>query len=126
MKWWLAVALLAGCGAKAQDSAAAEGDCDRHPPLDWDNFGKGLMDKHCNGCHSSLVDRGARKGAPLGVDFNTYAGVLEFSDRIAARAIGEAPTMPPGGGPDPEELARLDEWLRCEVAMDRAAIAEGQ
>ncbi len=121
---WFAVALLVGCGAKAEDSAAEADPCGRQPALDWDNFGKGLMDKHCNGCHSSLVDRGARKGAPLGVDFNTYAGVLEFSDRIGARSLGETPTMPPGGGPDLEERARLEEWLQCGVAADRAALAE--
>lgn len=126
MRWWLPVALLMGCGAKAEDSAGGAESCDRSPPLDWDNFGKGLMDKHCNGCHSSLVDRGARKGAPLGVDFNTYAGVLEFADRVAARSLGDAPTMPPGGGPDPEERAQLEEWLRCEVAADKAALAEAE
>ncbi|MFM2246950.1 MAG: hypothetical protein RL071_3024, partial [Pseudomonadota bacterium] len=96
---WFAVALVVGCGAKADDSAAGADPCERRPPLEWDNFGKGLMDKHCNGCHSSLVDREARKGAPVGVDFNTYAGVLEFSDRIGARSLGDTPTMPPGGGP---------------------------
>ena len=66
----------------------------------------------------------ARKGAPIGVDFNTYAGVLEFSDRIGARSLWDTPTMPPGGGPDLEERARLEEWLQCEVAADRAALAE--
>jgi uncharacterized membrane protein len=121
---WFAVALVVGCGAKADDSAAGADPCARRPALEWDNFGKGLMDKHCNGCHSSLVDRDARKGAPIGVDFNTYAGVLEFSDRIGARSLGDTPTMPPGGGPDLEERARLEEWLQCEVAADRAALAE--
>ncbi len=123
MRSWAVVLVLAACGGKADDSAAAADPCDRRPALDWGNFGKGLMDKHCNGCHSTLVERSSRKGAPLGVDFNTYAGVLEFADRIGARSLGEAPTMPPGGGPDLVERAQLEEWLQCEVAADKAALA---
>lgn len=117
------VVALSGCGDKGADSAASDDPCARRPALTWDNFGKGLMDKHCNGCHSTLVERSSRKGAPLGVDFNTYVGVLEFADRIGARSLGEAPTMPPGGGPDLTERARLEEWLQCEVAADKAALA---
>lgn len=112
---------LTSCGEKVADSGAESSDCGRKPPLTWDNFGEGMMDKHCNGCHSTLVPRDQRKGAPVGVDFNTYEGVLEFADRIHARSVVEPPTMPPGGGPDPTEKVRLEEWLRCEVAKDRAA-----
>lgn len=124
----LAVSVL-GCGDKAEDSAAvAAVDCDRSPPLAWDNFGKGLMDKHCNGCHSVLVPESQRQGAPTGVDFNTYADVIEWRERIRARATTaelEAPTMPPGGGPGAEELALLEEWLACEVTKDAEALAAG-
>ncbi len=121
-------ALLSGCGDKDGDSAAADAiDCDRSPPLDWDNFGKGAVDKHCNGCHSVLIPEAQRQGAPTGVDFNTYADVIEWRERIRARATTaelETPTMPPGGGPGPEELARLEEWLACEVAADAEALAQ--
>lgn len=123
------VVLGAGCGDKTEDSAAVStADCDRSPPLDWDNFGKGLMDKHCNGCHSVLVPEAQRQGAPTGVDFNTYADVIEWRERIRARATTaelDTPTMPPGGGPGPEELALLEEWLACEVALDAEALAAG-
>ena len=128
----ITVCLLAGlvllsCGDKAEDSGAAESaDCDREPALDWHNFGKGLMDKHCNGCHSVLVPEAQRQGAPTGVDFNTYADVIEWRERIEARATTvqlETPTMPPGGGPGEEELALLEEWLACEVAKDAEALA---
>jgi uncharacterized membrane protein len=125
----LAAALASGCGDKTEDSAAvAAVDCDRSPPLVWDNFGKGLMDKHCNGCHSVLVPESQRQGAPTGVDFNTYADVIEWRERIRARATTaelESPTMPPGGGPGAEELALLEEWLACEVAKDAEALAAG-
>ena len=117
----------AGCGKDA-DSASDTVDCSRTPPLTWDNFGKGHMDKHCNGCHSVLIPDAQRQGAPSGVDFNTYADVLEWEERIrarATRAVLDEPTMPPGGGPSDLELERTLEWLDCEVAADKAALASG-
>jgi uncharacterized membrane protein len=117
------------CGADKSDSAEGEGpDCSRTPALTWDNFGKGHVDKHCNGCHSVLIPEYQRQGAPGGVDFNTYGDVLEWHDRIIARgtrAVLDEPTMPPGGGPSDLELQMLLEWLECETAMDKAALAGG-
>ena len=125
-----AMALLLWCVACGNKDAGETGGgawshCDRTPALTWDNFGKGYMDKHCNGCHSSIIDREQRQGAPVGIDFNTYEGVITFADRVDARATGDAPTMPPGGGPGVEEVARLEEWLACDIAMDREALASG-
>jgi hypothetical protein len=118
------------CGGDKADSAEADGpDCSRTPALTWDNFGKGHMDKHCNGCHSVLIPEAQRQGAPAGVDFNTYADVIEWHDRIIARGtrkVLEEPTMPPGGGPSTLELEMSLEWLECEVAKDKAALAGAQ
>jgi hypothetical protein len=86
------------------------------------------MDKHCNGCHSVLIPEAQRQGAPSGVDFNTYADVIEWHDRIIARGtlkVLDTPSMPPGGGPSESELAQALEWLECEVAKDKAALAGG-
>jgi hypothetical protein len=124
-----ALLALAGCGADPKDTGGPADDCDRSPPLDWHNFGKGFVDKHCNGCHSVLYEGGRRQGAPVGVDFNTYEDVLSWRERIRARsttAVLDTPTMPPGGGPSTEELARLEEWLSCEVAKDAAALGGAQ
>lgn len=89
--------------------------CLRDPPLTWENFGKGHLDKHCNGCHSSLLVREElRNGAPLGVDFDTWEGAALWSDRILIRGIIEV-NMPPGGAPTPEELRRFEEWLVCDL-----------
>lgn len=82
------------------------------------------MDTHCAGCHSSLLPDGMREGAPLGVDLDTYAGVVAWVDRVEARAIGDAPTMPPGGGPAEDERRLLAEWLQCGVWPDHNALAE--
>lgn len=120
----LLLALLS-CAEPDEDSGAA-GPCDRSPPLTWDSFGQQFMHTHCAGCHSSLLPEELREGATLGVDFDTYAGVLAWADRIRARSLGEAPTMPPGGGPEIAELDRLEEWLGCQVAQDLERLAEGE
>ncbi len=103
-----------------EDSANPE--CARTPPLTYANTGEGLMNKHCVGCHSSLLPEGMREDAPVGVDFDTYEAVLTWADRIEARATGDTPDMPPGGGPNAAEIALLTEWLHCEVADDRAQL----
>jgi len=113
-------ALWACAGAGSDTAVAAQSEaerCDRVPALSYSNFGQQLMDTHCAGCHSSLLPEDLREGAPLGVDLDTYSGVLLWADRIAARSLGDAPTMPPGGGPEDDERARLDEWLACSVAQ---------
>lgn len=88
-------------------------DCDREPPLTYDNFGKGFLGLHCTGCHSSLLKPEQRNLAPEGVDFDTLKGVLTWAERIEDRTLAQ--TMPPSGGPTPEELDRVAEWLACEV-----------
>jgi len=123
-------AAAVSCGGDKADSSAAEGpDCSRKPALTWDNFGKGHVDKHCNGCHSVLIPLNQRQEAPIGVDFNTYADVIEWHDRIIARStlkVLDEPTMPPGGGPSQLEMQMALEWLECEVAKDKEALAGGQ
>ncbi|MFN7143310.1 MAG: hypothetical protein ACK4YP_06005 [Myxococcota bacterium] len=104
--------LLWACtGAAPEDTGA----CHRDPPLTWQNFGQGWMDKHCVGCHSSLLREDQRNGAPVGVDLDTWEDAVAWGPRIAARSLGDAPTMPPGGGPSEEERRLLAEWLDCAV-----------
>lgn len=100
------------CGDRDGDSGLS---CDRDPPLTYENFGQGFMGVHCAGCHSALNPAGHRKGAPAGVDLDTYEGVLQWAYRSEVRAIGDNPGMPPGGGPSEAERERLDEWFRCSV-----------
>ncbi len=108
----LLLGALSGCEAGEGDSS---GVCDRMPPLTYDNFGQGLMDQHCTGCHSSLVPEDHREAAPVGVDFDTYEGVLTWAERIHARAVPDGSTMPPGGGPSEDQRDLLGEWLECVV-----------
>ena len=111
--------LLLGCSLFASDTGdtGAYAGCDRDPPLDYDSFGEGVMNKHCTGCHSSYLPDGQRYGAPLGVDLNTYQGVLTWAERIRDRTL-DLETMPPGGGLSEQDLLMIDEWLRCDVARD--------
>lgn len=105
---------LSGCASGGEDSST----CDREPALSYDNFGEGLLGRHCNGCHSSLLPASHREDAPVGVDFDTYADVLHWAERIEARSVGADADMPPGGGPTDEEREMLGEWLACEVFLD--------
>ena len=89
-------------------------NCDREPPLTYDNFGKGYMGKWCHGCHSVDVREGQRNGAPLDVNLDTLDDVTIWADRIWARSV-ETDGMPPGGGASEAESGALAEWLRCEV-----------
>ena len=100
-----AIVLLLGC--------RADPTCSREPALDWDNFGHGFTATWCAGCHSSLLDGEDRRGAPVGVDLNDLVGVRQHADRYLARATGDAPTMPPSGGPSDAEVAMAEEWLLC-------------
>jgi uncharacterized membrane protein len=103
--------LLLACTGAGGDT----GTCARQPPLDWAGFGQGFMEKHCTGCHSSLLRDDQRDGAPVGVDLDTWDDVVRWGPRIEARALSAEPDMPPGGGPSEEERRLLQEWLDCTV-----------
>lgn len=111
--------VLSSCGSGG-DSAGLV-CAERDPHLTYDNFGKGFISKHCVGCHSSLIAGNQRKGAPPGVDLDTYLGVVTWAYRVEARSLGDSPGMPPGGGPSESERARLEEWLSCQVLRDADA-----
>ena len=98
---------------------AEESTCSLDPPLNYDNFGKRFMDQYCAGCHSWLHpdEHVNRNDAPGIVNFDTYAGVLEYADRVWIRSV-DFGDMPPGGGPTTEEMERFTEWMQCEVFPD--------
>lgn len=112
--WVAAVLLLAAC----TDPAAPQGpDPDREAcaqsTLTYQNFAAPFVITWCRGCHGGGQPVGMRQDAPLGVDFDTADQVRAAQSRILARATGEAPSMPPVGGPSAEERALLAEWLAC-------------
>ena len=120
MRSWRELALLALLvGACGNDRMTGSGD-DGPPPdpdtcqtsyLRYDNFGQPFTLDWCRGCHSSAIPAGMRQKAPPGVDFDTFADVQHWRERIQLRVA--AGTMPPAGGPSDEERALAAEWLGC-------------
>lgn len=113
--------LGASCGPEEDTDTL----CDREVPLTYHSFGQGFMDNYCTGCHSSIIADGQRRGAPVGIDFDTYAGVLQYAERLEERVlianrIEDDNPMPPGGGPTTQDLDMLEEWLQCRVYDDKA------
>jgi uncharacterized membrane protein len=120
----LAIAAVIGCGSdetsdEAPDETPDAGQveqtvaCPEDSPLTYDSFGDPFMRNWCTACHSSDLPAGTRQGAPVAVDLDSRAGVLEWTARIEARALGEPPTMPPTPGPSADERTLLAEWLAC-------------
>jgi len=102
----------------AADDAALEdpGDCERDPPVSWDNYAHGFVTRYCTSCHSSQLAGADRSGAPAGLDLDSEAAVRAYGGAIRANTLGDDPSMPPGGGPDAAELSLLDEWLTCSAS----------
>lgn len=97
--------------------------CERDPPLTYENFGEGVLDRHCLSCHSTHVRTSLRGGAPDDVNFNTWDEVVFWAPRILARSVDQD-TMPPTGTMLPNERDRLGEWLTCEVMPASILAAE--
>jgi len=118
MRGWplILMGLLACSGAEVADGPTPRGiDCDeRFPPLSWDNYGQGALDMNCAGCHSSLLRPEQRNNAPVGVDFDTYDGMMQWVDRVLIRTVDDR-TMPPGGGLSDADVAMMEEWLMCDL-----------
>jgi len=99
-------------GELVTQQSAQEVACE-DPTLTWDTFGDEFVRNWCRGCHSPWLDEGRRYGAPVGVDLGEHDDVQRLAARALARATGDAPTMPPGGGPSDEERELFRVWLEC-------------
>ena len=106
------IVLLLGLLACAEEPAAEDEACDDVPVVTWDSFGRAFVTESCQGCHASTTDD--REGAPEDVVFDTEGDVWRFADRVLARATGDAPTLPPLGGPSEDDRQKLRWWLECD------------
>src|SRR5690348_8889382 len=79
------------------DAAPITTSCLREPPLDWENFGAGIIGRFCLGCHGINMREGQRMGAPPDINFDTYEDVVKWADGIKADTI-DSDRMPPSGG----------------------------
>jgi uncharacterized membrane protein len=106
---WLPVIVLlvAACAADEVDPCPND--------LTYDNFGRGLVEQYCTGCHSTNIPSSQRNDAPEVVNLDSYVGILEWVLEIQEEATPETPTMPPGGGTTQLERDLLAEWIECTV-----------
>jgi hypothetical protein len=111
----LVIVLAAGCDPEADTETEPEplptGCGEDVPILTWEGFGQGFMVTYCQGCHASSAPD--RHDAPPNVVFDTEADVALWKERILATAGTEPATMPPAGGPTPEDREKLAAWLGC-------------
>lgn len=115
----VALVALALVGSSCDDHIVGQGvpllnTCVREPPLDYENMGKGLIERHCRSCHGEFRVGAQRSFAPVGVDFDEEGDVLAWADLIYQEAVIDR-TMPPAGGMLELERLLLEEWMRCDV-----------
>ena len=115
MRWlgvlaFIGTAFVVGCGGDDDGDGTTADEC----PEPGDAAlaqGQQVLIMRCNSCHSSTATGAARGGAPVGVDFDTQAGIDQYAARIKARS--EANTMPPGGGLSATEIENLGLHVDC-------------
>lgn len=96
---WGPVMVLAACADPVCDDGTT-----------WNGHVDGFFREYCQGCHAA--DAPDRYGAPEAVTFDTVEDVLARREGVAsALAAGR---MPPGGGVDDAEVARVLDWLDCQ------------
>ena len=124
--WMVLAGAALGCGAEATKddgggdgadtaSEAVDPACVDQPVVTWANFGAGFLLEQCQSCHAATSPD--RRGAPADVHFGEELDVVRLRDRIAARALGDPPTMPPEGGVSDSDRALLAVWITCDPAL---------
>jgi len=81
--------------------------------VSWESTGQPFLSTWCTACHSSELASGARFGAPVGVDFDSYADVLALAALVETSALGSEARMPPVGGASDDDKEAFGRWLAC-------------
>ena len=68
-----------------------------------------IFRQKCLGCHLSTLPAVQRNGAPVGVDFDTFATARQFGNEIVERTV-EQMNMPPNGSLSAEEKQAIMNW----------------
>jgi uncharacterized membrane protein len=104
--------LLLACSQEEPAAVVAEppAACATAPSVTWDDWGHGFFLTWCASCHSKAAPD--RRGAPEGMDFDTWPEVQAHADRVRARVLDDG-TMPIGGGLYDSDLALLEVLLTC-------------
>ena len=110
------IALCLGCGAGdgggPDEPDPVDDVCGPDIPLvSWQTFGEGFTATYCQGCHATTtLDR---QGAPDEIFFDSEQDTLDIAQLVLASTTGEAPRMPPNGGPTEDDRELLSIWLTC-------------
>lgn len=120
---WAVGVLAIGIGACDSDEHEHEGEatgalCPSENTLSYANFGQTFMTDYCVDCHSSTATGSARRDAPVGIDFDTIAGIRLHATHIdehAAAGPNATNEEMPEDDPKPtlEERTKLGQWLAC-------------
>lgn len=106
---------LSGCPVENEEPVSS--DCPPESVLTWNNFGEPFLLTWCTPCHSSHLsadgDPNQRQDAPIGSNFDTYSKYMDWDAEVWSRAATDNESMPPAGGPSPEDRAMLAEWIAC-------------
>ena len=78
-------------------------------PVTYTEHIKPILDRRCTGCHSSALGGVDRRGAPLGVDYDTYQAAKVSADDAEKRI--QAGVMPPGQPLPSDEKVLFEEWI---------------
>ena len=83
-----------------------------------------IFQPRCLGCHSSNLVGAARNGAPVGVDYNTFANATSGTNETRANVRIQAGTMPPGGGLSGSLMTLMQAWANGGFDPNAAPIAD--
>jgi uncharacterized membrane protein len=98
--------LLLGLMACMSEQGTIPISCTDAAPLEWN---------HCRSCHS--LDSPDRYDAPEEINFDSEEDVESLAALIYDSVLVQE-NMPKGGGVDPEELRRLEGYLRCWMKVE--------
>jgi len=102
MLYRISIALsLAAAACGANDTGIDPMTCSTESTLTYENFGKDMIDTHCNGCHDTRSPR-----------LTTIAGIRAAADDILNEAV-YTDAMPEKSGMPLAQREMLGEWLSC-------------
>ncbi len=71
-----------------------------------------ILAANCTRCHSTTLTGAARNGAPVDVNWNTYAAAVQAAPRGLLRM--QAGTMPPTGNRVPAaDITKFQQWIQA-------------
>jgi uncharacterized membrane protein len=96
-----------------EDVAEFDGDCTKIPPPPGYAVVASEFFVHCVGCHSSTLPEGARPGAPIAVNFDTYESAKAAALLGAATVKQRLMPYPDGSGLTNVQRNLFYAWAIC-------------